>query len=1514
MTIPENDDGLEIVLNLHPTPHSANWFHFTVASVSVASHVWNEHATGIISAQKDVALGCKSQKDNMDPRVVEVEDWYDLFDRVGLEYGRSFQGLSELRSDPIKNTVTARVILDTAKGMFTGPESEYAIHPSSLDICHQLALIACHGGQAGRMRNGFVPVFIDEVTIWPGQANGSWAQGFATGKVQGLRGAHADVQLVSQSGEPKVEIVNLQSVSHAKDKMERDHCDDPPNPYSRLIWKPDITTLSRNQGKKLFRPPVFQENFERVFTQMDDVARLMICCISESYGSYSAHNDTLRRFLAWANRMAKDGSAAFVEARETPFEDRVAAIDNICKSMGHAVDFEHTKRIFESLSDILSGAKTGVEVAAEGGLLKELYSSGLGISASYPQFERVLGLLGHRDPSMRILEIGGGTGGATRIAMRVLGAEGHHKQFLEYTFTDISSYFLNLAKEEFRWCKDVSYKTLDVDQCPLQQGFKPVYDLIIASECLHAAKDVRTALRNIRKLIQPDGKFVLLETTRTLLGHGIAQGTFPGYWPEDKDTPFLSTTQWDQHLRYEQFSGVDLELYDYPPPYTLVSTMLTTAITLNMNGHQNVSEEVIKIVHGDRTEALHETLASEIAHSGLKLKLVPLHSVDMPRGSRIIFTNSLEEEFLTNCNKRDFEKIKEVISNSSSMLWLTSGGMLQGHEPKAAVVSGLVRMLTSEDSSSKHGVLHLSRDGSDPGDRDLLRLILHYERSVSDGDFEREIAIGDNGIPHISRIYADDGLNIRYIQSHDSWTGKNIEKVRIHQQYQTRMVADFQTPGILSSLYFREDPSTFASPLQEDHIEIKTVAVGLNWKDLGASTGKLDITNFSFECTGIVTRCGSAVTGSFKPGDQIYALAWDRYGTYMRIPGCQARKLPITPNARSMIDFATVPVAFCSAMYALKTLGRLQKGERILIQSATGGLGLAAVQLARHFGTSIYATVGSAEKKRHLVEVYGISADSIFASRDLAEIPRMLSETNGCGFDVILSSSNGDFMHETLRCIARRGRFIDVGRLDVQGHKSMPLDVFKRNVSFSSFDLEILRDQEAEFCGQLLQEVHDMMKHGLLQPIAPIEVFDISELDRALLYLSRGVHIGKVVVTYLDDQSEVNTRVPTPYASFDPQAVRSGAPNSDTASMVDDLASCGASVQFFKCDVTAKNQVVEALRSSITKEPIKGILHAAAVLEDRLFTSLTHSQWRNGLGAKVIGAINLHEASLELRLNLDFFVMTSSIGAVMAFPTQAAYCAANSFQDAFARYRRSQGLPACSIAFGLITEIGDFGQRNVTRDMIFRNGLYRTVEMDFLRQLEAAFLPNPVPLAQFEGSLFRSNHQFDPLAEAQMTTAFDPGRLATEYAHSPQQPRWHSDRKFAHILQSMKDCIKSAAENGAQTKPVSSTLAITATVDEAIEAGRINEAVENVATELVDHIAALLLMPKESAETNKSVAYYGVDSLVAVELRNWIIGLFGSSIPLLKILDESVSIQDLSVIIVRERQKILENNATKAVK
>jgi SAM-dependent methyltransferase len=445
-------------------------------------------------------------------------------------------------------------------------------------------------------------------------------------------------------------------------------------------------------------------------------------------------------------------------------EDRLTIIDNICSTMEDVVDIKHTKRIFDNIFSILTGTTTGVEISLQDGNLSELYASGVGIAAAYPQLERILDLASHKDPNMKILEIGAGTGSATHFAMKSLRAEvgiGTCKRYNEYVFTDISSAFLEPAKARFRNYKQVTYATLDINRCPFEQGFEQSYDLIIASQCLHATQYINRTLENVHKLLKPGGRVVLSETTRPLLGHGLACGTFPDYWKSDEnpDSLFLGISQWEYELKKARFSGVDIELQDYDPSVAVVSFLVAMSLLEQSDVVIPVTEDNVYIIYSQQLTNFHEVLASELRGRGITPLFVPFDNLCLPNKSRVIFAVDLKSHILIDGEEKDFERVNTIVRTASSLLWLTNGGLLAGDDPFAALSTGLVRMLSTENPLSNFAVFHPHADSS--SGVPVARQIAERESYLHAADLDNEFAL-HNGVVHVSQLELDEDLNARY--------------------------------------------------------------------------------------------------------------------------------------------------------------------------------------------------------------------------------------------------------------------------------------------------------------------------------------------------------------------------------------------------------------------------------------------------------------------------------------------------------------------------------------------------------------------------------------------------------------------------------------------------------------------------------------------------------------------------------------------------------------------------------
>ncbi|KAM3427266.1 hypothetical protein NHJ13734_009044 [Beauveria thailandica] len=1546
LRIPEDDYGVEVIITLELQDVAKGktpcWVPFSISSVSSTTDTWTEHCLGDVKVQvSPTCLNLHKMDSEMDARLLDSKALYRKFEQLGLGYGDAFQGLSNIEADPTQNLASASLNFSTTRSAEKSlmAASCYPIHPASLDALFQLGLVSCHGGQLERTKNAFVPVRISQIYIKNGNHEMSGIA-LAKGELRGLRGAYAKLQVLDQAGGILVDIPSLRCITYGEACSQDGMTVRPFESQStRLTWQPDFRTLNSKAARQLFPPP--KENIDRE-PLAKTVYAIAALIVVEIYDKYCGHADLVdaseqvQLFLAWIRRRAElDDTEVMKQARDLDVKGRQKLVESLYDETRDVIEIKIARRLLENMENILYGRTTGVEVLVQDGYLTTLYETGIAMTGAYPQLQRVIDGLAHANPHQKIIEIGAGTGGATRIAMATLHEDVTQiKRYDAYTFTDVSPGFLTAANEFMSPYRDIEYAVLDIAQDPEQQGQKAQYDVVLASQCLHATAHIDATLKHCSKLLKPGGKIILVENTGDSFVHGLILGTLTGYWdgiPDGRvESPFLDLPSWEKALKGAGFSGVDFILDDYPHPYSTASTMVATLLpprSTKGTSHGSVAYLLYSDGIGKDSPLLSRT-ADEMTGNGVSCQLLHIDAaMDLTPNSRIVAFLDNKNMLLT-CDAKRLALFQHLVSSASTMVWVTSSGIMTGANADGAVLAGLLRTVGTENPTAKFLFLDIAVQdiGAEEWD-DIVSWLGTKEASLQEtlsepGAFEDREFSWHNGCGWVSRLVPD--AQLAQQQRLGAFPASTAEMLPIDSQGAVR--AAFETPGILTSLYFRPYTELLRA-LPHDYIEVKVAAVGLNWKDLGIAAGTFDANNLSAEYSGIITKVGASVK-NFAVGDAVYGMGHGHLGNYTQVPACFAAKLRPTDD---LVAVATMPLVCMTAVYAFDHVTTLKAGEKLLIQSATGGLGLAAIQLAQAKGADVYATVGSEDKKQFLIENVGLSATHIFSSRDVTDLQRAMREaTDGRGFDVVLSAVRGeDMLYETFRILAPLGRLIDVGRIDVMDGNRLGLELFQKSITFTSFDLGLILENSPQVASKLMAAVHTYYRTGDIAPIRPYTVSTVDQLPQTLLNFSKGTHVGKHVISFQDPEALVHM-VPSSdkTAKFNSEAQyiiagglgalgrsiirwmasrgachvavlsRRGASTPEARALIQDMAARGVDVRSIVCDMTDAAKVVETINGLAQVRTIRGVVHAAMFLQDVSFAKLTAEQWNNGIAAKVFGTKNLHNATLGMPL--DFFVMTTSLESIVALATQSAYTAANNFQDAFARQRRRQGLPASTASFGLITDAGHLSREATAVNMMSRNKAEGVTEHEFLRLIEPAFVD----------SFMDDGTSHDPLAAVSFTTCLDAAAMAERKLREPEEttvPRWYSDGRASLLMRAMNDACRHGAnaekdkENGGGSR--SSAMAkLRDDFDEAIRAGAGAEARGKSLTLVCDAIlaamAGMLSISPTSISLSKGVADYGVDSLIAAELRNWFNQAFRANISLLDLLDAHTSMRQLAAIVV----------------
>jgi NADPH:quinone reductase-like Zn-dependent oxidoreductase/acyl carrier protein len=567
-------------------------------------------------------------------------------------------------------------------------------------------------------------------------------------------------------------------------------------------------------------------------------------------------------------------------------------------------------------------------------------------------------------------------------------------------------------------------------------------------------------------------------------------------------------------------------------------------------------------------------------------------------------------------------------------------------------------------------------------------------------------------------------------------------------------------------------------------------------------------------------------------------------------------------------EAATLPVAFLTAHYALNQLGRLARGERVLIHAATGGVGLAAIQLARAAGAEIFATAGT-EEKRRLLRALGVRL--VMDSRSLEFADRVLEATDGEGVDVVLNSLAGRAIDKGLSVLRDHGRFLEIGKRDIYQNRRIGLRPFRRSLSFVGIDLDREMRSRPEQLSALFRELMQRFDTGELAPITH-RTFPIGGVVGAFRHMAQAKHIGKVVVSMQEPEVSavplveegIRFREDGTYlitgglggfgltvadwlvnqgARHVALVGRSGAATDEARQAVEALRERGAEVRVVQADVSDPDEVGRVLDGiEDSMPPLRGIFHAAMVLRDRLALGLDEEHLRDVWGPKIVGAWNLHVRTRQREL--DCFVLFSSMAGVIGAGGQANYAAANTFLDALAFHRRARGLPALAVSWGYLGEVGFVARHSAVGERFEAIGVKSFSPRQALRLL---------------GRFLRQQRTHVGVMRVEWGQW---ARAASAFAIPP---------RFQQLADEAADDEGSLGTSGAAIR-------------RALLAADPSERRDLITSLIRDHVARILGHSADQLDLERPLADLGLDSLMAVELRNWIEGELRVTLPAAELL------------------------------
>ncbi|KAI9934559.1 hypothetical protein MW887_000174 [Aspergillus wentii] len=1460
------DGTAEIMTNLRPvklTDHvDSIWFDFTISTYQNGK--WKKHVVGQVRGGPDQEYSVPSRQ--IYSRPVDSDKWYRALKKRGLDYGPHFRGLEQITASP--TTQHASAMLHSSEP----PQSSYyALHPTCIDECLQLFIAAATHGISRRMTCMCIPTAIESLYVSEGR---------------GPMDLNASCENIGGTMEVKSTLFANNCVSLCLERGVFFSVHDPESDDSNTLltsnvhWTQHIDYIPL-QEQLPRHEPLFNGQ---------TVARATCVYIVEAY-RLTKHStptsDHLKRYHAWLKdqywKIQQKSPDLVPEMREEdvsalslrgPYAD---VLRKDLRNLPPSLRFTHNlaERLCYALHDVLEDRTNSLELLMQDDGMKRFFEAMGAISPC----EDFLALLGNSNPKLRILEIGAGTGGLTSIALKALSPDSG-RLYSRYTFTDISAGFIADAQERFQEYDAVEYATLDIARDPEGQGYAPdSYDLILAGNVLHATPQISSTLQNVRKLLAPGGRLLMQELSGDVPLLNFLMGVLPGWWLGENDgrsdSPALSVERWHEELIKTNFTGVDAVRYANDRPLSQTAVLLSRAKTADMH----IQGGQIGLLYLSHISEWGRQLETALSLAGYTVTWHTLHDKP-PSGSDVISLIDLEGPFFEHLSANEFVLFQSYVSRlaGNNVLWITRGVQITCEDPRFALALGMSRNLRTELG---HKFATLEIDQFNTIAVTSVLQVLHTLRVQSnrpwlDADYEYVLQDG------------------KILLSRNQWSSLDQQLASVQHPSAPRSL-DIKFNGIFDSLRWAMCRSpVLPSKLKEDEVEVDMKYVGLNFRDMMITMGFLgDTDQLGFEGSGIVRRVGSSVE-HLRVGDRVSFLYDGLFSTQVVVPALLCH---IVPEEISLEDAAAVSIVFATAIYCLITVGNLQKGQSVLIHSACGGVGLAAIQVCRMIGAEIYTTVGTSEKVEYLTDIIKIPANHIFNSRNTSFLQGVLKETNGRGIDLVLNSLSGEMLHASWKCVARFGKMVEIGKRDFLGHGKLDMDVFLNHRSFCSVDLKLLALAHPMVLRGLHDQFGEYFKQGKLTPIRPVTVFDACDVVKAFRHMQTGQHMGKILVRMPDDPASLPiTKIhdTTPIFRSDASYLligglgglgraistwmvgkgarnfiflsRSGAESPDSQAFIQDLESnYMVSVMVITGDVAKNVDVQRAI--SAAKCPIAGVLQLSMVLRDQMFSKMTYEEWTAALTPKVQGTWNLH---FELQNTpLDFFVLFSSITGIMGFGSQANYAAANTFLDSFVKYRHSQDLPASVLDIGFMGDIGYAAEQSPQTLKIVNTMDGQILEEKHLLQaLEISiFSQFPHPSSQIIMGMGTVNASTEPLVPE---GRFSRWRNAAVSSKATSVPRSHELRS---LLDEIQDNPKLLDEQ--------STL-------------------DKITVELGKVVAAHLAYGEDMSK--EELANIAIDSLMGIEIRSWFRRNAGIDISLVEI-SNAGTVGGLAVVAVKTLRK-----------
>ncbi|KAF3010994.1 putative PKS-like protein biosynthetic cluster [Curvularia kusanoi] len=1416
----------------------------------------------------------------------------------GLEFGPMFQNLTNIQCDP--NTACLSIeVPDTASTMPGNFEYPAVMHPVVIDAMFQSLLPATRVTQD--LTTAGVPHRFNRMWVsmeGPTHNPGTVLDAHTTAYKQGQKNTIGHVVVAADAWTRPVAI--LDDFVAARVSMSKSTTEKAPAMVSQSHWVEDLTfpvnsmPVFLEQALDRARSAVHRKIASARYASLEASTKLghkTIHAIESHLEHDHSKASKLRRRRHGASNLKNKALKALGKTsklKEGAYDE--AAVGEV------EVEDSETNLLLLRLEDALSAVEDGRSAAellfGVDGAGRAYLDRALPYEVMAPAAQSWMMRAGDKNPDQRILHITKDSLTLAEAAVRQLrGSWKEPVRTASYTICSLDGECHNL-EDELSATPFVHTARIDLASGKFEgDAINHKFDLVLW-EVDSCDQTIATAVtRAVRPLMQANGRFIVSAVTKPnpMVSHLMALKN-----GNTQNQCYLNEDQWEGVLCKSGFGGNDFIArdfndYDLHQMSMLVSTV-STAVDMRKIGSQ-----IILLLPQNPTahvERLAERLKSMLNQAGMCTVRATNEPVTERSGKMFISLIDLNEgrTALYNMGLDEFDYIKALCLESVGLLWLTSGKVTTTVDPFTGIATGLVRTMVTENAHLKTCQLDMTPLEETTTDRAASTIFQVLERFFASSAILLDAEYAEfNGIVHVPRVSRNHTMSAVFANR-----GKaNVPVIGDFYQPGRVLKLKMGEPGLLDTLHFDDHPDLDANTLLDPFdVEIAVEANGLNFMDVFGAMGNLPKIDLGTEAAGRITRVGSKVT-LHKPGDLVFGLISSSMATHA---STDEELVHAVPAHMSIEEAVACPTTYFTAYLALIEGARLRNNESVLIHAASGGLGQAAIQIAQHLGAEIYATVGTAAKKELLMQRYNIPEDHIFSSRTLTFAQGIKRMTKGRGVDVVVNSLSGDALQQSFKAIGNFGRFVEVGKRDAYNNTGLEMSTFLQHVSFHFINLEIVAlAEDRERYIDIARGVWKMLDSGVFKSAHPLMVFPYCDVEQAFRLMQSGKHTGKLVL-----RARADEKVPVvPHSkhplSLDPKAtymlvgglggigrsitdlfVGCGARNVAFVSRsandpkyqqyLDDLHAKGVDARTYACDITDEQDVAITLKlCSQQMPPIQGLVQCAMILRDTIFEKMTHEEWATGTRVKINGTWNLHTHAPK---DMDFFIMLSSISGVIGNGGQANYNAGNVFQDNLAHYRRSQGLSGTSLNLGAVVDVGYLANDSLTdaKSDEYKAKVFKGV--DALGILEADI--HDMIKAAVTG--YMNNETKTP---PQLITGLGTGNTAP----------WMEQTRLS-ALRRTNDAAGNPGDGSSSQ-------------DEALETGMAEASTQEAAIKIVEdalvaRIAKAISTSPEDIDVELPLYTYGVDSLIAVEIRNWTMTRLKSEVSIFDILS-ALPIKDLAV-------------------